>query len=121
MVFLQSQSVVKERYGGRPGFLAGLGAGIAAVCTGPHSGPSPTALATSSKSCQRRMRRHWGAMDSTLRATRALLIANATWIDNPSWQTPVSRAARCGETTVESTANGRLAAHGRGHWAGLLC
>ncbi|MCT0202812.1 acyl-CoA dehydrogenase family protein [Synechococcus sp. CS-603] len=106
-------------YGGRPGFWQG-GAGIAAVWYGATVAIAK-ALATSSKvASDPHAAAHLGAMDSTLRAARALLIETATWIDTHPMADTKSAALRV-RATVESTANDVLQRTGRALGPGLLC
>lgn len=106
-------------YVARPGFWQG-GAGIAAVWYGATVAIAQ-ALASSAKiPGDPHAAAHLGAVDTTLRAVRALLIETATWIDaNPS--ADASAAALRVRAAVEAAATEVMVRTGRALGPAPLC
>ena len=106
-------------YVARPGFWQG-GAGIAAVWYGATAAIAQV-LATSAKvASDPHAAAHLGAVDTQVRAVRALLIETATWIDAHPTADASSAALRV-RAAVESAGNDVLLLTGRALGPVLLC
>lgn len=106
-------------YVARPGFWQG-GAGIAAVWYGGAVAIARTLANSARVENDPHAAAHLGAVDSALRAAKALLMETAAWIDaNP--QADASAAALRVRACVEAAANEVLLRTGRALGPGPLC
>lgn len=106
-------------YLARPGFWQG-GAGIAAVWYGGAVAIARTLGVSKSAADDPHAAAHLGAVDTALRAARALLVDTAAWIDaNP--KADASAAALRARACVEAAANTVLLRTGRAFGPGPLC
>ena len=106
-------------YVARPGFWQG-GAGIAAVWYGAAVAIAETLADSAKAMSDPHGAAHLGAVDSTLRAARALLIETAAWIDAHP-QADAADAALRVRACVEAAANEVLWRTGRALGPGPLC
>ncbi len=106
-------------YVARPGFWQG-GAGIAAIWYGATVAIAHALQRSASIPRDVHAAAHLGAVDTTLRAVRALLIETATWIDaHPT--ADASAAALRVRAAVEAAANEVMVRTGRALGPALLC
>jgi len=110
---------VPGAYVARPGFWQG-GAGIAAVWYGATLAVARTLAASTKVMNDTHVAAHLGAVDTTLRAVRALLVETATWIDANATADTALAALRV-RAAVEAAANDVLLRVGRALGPGLLC
>ena len=110
---------VPGAYVARPGFWQG-GAGIAAVWYGATLAVARTLAASTKVMNDTHVAAHLGAVDTTLRAVRALLVETATWIDANATADTALAALRV-RAAVEAAAHDVLLRVGRALGPGLLC
>lgn len=106
-------------YVARPGFWQG-GAGIAAVWYGGAVAIARTLAGSARVANDPHAAAHLGAVDSALRAARALLMETAAWIDAHPKADPSAAALRV-RACVEAAANEVLLRTGRALGPGPLC
>ena len=106
-------------YVARPGFWQG-GAGIAAVWYGGAVAIARTLAASARVANDPHAAAHLGAVDSALRAAKALLLETAAWIDAHP-KADASAAALRVRSCVETAANEVLLRTGRALGPGPLC
>jgi len=106
-------------YVARPGFWHG-GAGIAAVWYGATVAVARTLARAAKVAHDPHAAAHLGAVDTALRAARALLIETATWIDAHPTADAASAALRV-RAVVEAATNDVLLRTGRALGPALLC
>jgi len=103
----------------RPGFWQG-GAGIAAVWYGATLAVARRLASAQKVASDPHAAAHLGAIDTTLRAVRALLVETAEWIDAHPRADAMSAAFRV-RAAAEAAANEVLLRTGRALGPGLLC
>ena len=108
-----------NEYGCRPGFWHG-GAGIAAVWYGATVAIADALVGSGRVGRDAHAAAHLGAMDSELRAARALLVETASWIDENPKADATAVALRL-RATVEAAANDVLLRTGRALGPAPLC
>jgi len=106
-------------YVARPGFWQG-GAGIAAVWYGATVAVARTLADSTKVASDPHAAAHLGAVDTALRAARALLIETATWIDTHPTADAAAAALRV-RACVEAAAHEVLLRTGRALGPALLC
>ncbi len=106
-------------YVARPGFWQG-GAGIAAVWYGGAVAVARTLAASARVGNDPHAAAHLGAVDSVLRAAKALLMETAAWIDAHPMDDAAAAALRV-RACAEAAANEVLLRTGRALGPGPLC